>query len=204
MTLPNGQTGDHGFTLIEALVVLTIAAMAIALVPATISLGKRALQVTAALEQATSNHRATTAVTDRIAAARPIYKTGADGLPALLFDGSPDRLRFVTEFADGPAGGGLYLADLNLDAASATLGLVLTPYPATAASTVASSLTVLQPAGTLSLRYFGFDAETGTRIWKSSWTGFDRLPEMIELSIRHPDTGTAAATSIIALRLARK
>ncbi len=126
---------DAGFTLIEALVVLTITALAIALVPATVSLGQRALQVAANLEHTTSDHRAREALTARIEAARPIFQTDAAGLSTLVFEGRPDRMRFVSEFSDGPAGGGLYVADLGLDPSNSTLVLSLTPYPTRANAT---------------------------------------------------------------------
>ena len=76
---------DAGFTLIEALVVLTITALAIALVPATVSLlGQRALQVAANLEHTTSDHQAREALTARIEAARPIFQTDAAGLSTFV------------------------------------------------------------------------------------------------------------------------
>jgi prepilin-type N-terminal cleavage/methylation domain-containing protein len=194
---------DSGFTLIEALVVLTITALAIALVPATVSLGQRALQVAANLEHTTSDHRAREALTARIAAARPIFQTDAAGLSTLVFEGRPDRLRFVTEFSDGPAGGGLYVADLGLDASTSALVLSLTPYP-TRANAMPSTQTQLQPAALLSLRYFGLDAGTRNRIWQSSWTGKNKLPDMIELSVGRTADDANPTLSIIALRLAQK
>jgi prepilin-type N-terminal cleavage/methylation domain-containing protein len=193
---------DAGFTLIEALVVLTITALAIALVPATVSLGQRALQVAANLEHTTSDHRAREALTARIEAARPIFQTDAAGLSTLVFEGRPDRMRFVSEFSDGPAGGGLYVADLGLDPSNSTLVLSLTPYP-TRANATPSTVTRLQPAALLSLRYFGPDAETGNRIWQSSWVATSQLPEMIELTIQRTADDANTTLSIIALRLAQ-
>jgi prepilin-type N-terminal cleavage/methylation domain-containing protein len=202
MKAPAANPPDAGFTLIEALVVLTITALAIALVPATVSLGQRALQVAANLEYTTSDHRAQGALTGRIEAARPIFQTDAAGLSTLVFEGRPDRMRFVTEFSDGPAGGGLYVADLGLDASNATLVLSLTPYP-NRANAMPSTQTRLQPAALLSLRYFGLDAETGNRTWQSSWTAKNKLPDMIELSIRRTADDANPTLSIIALRLAQ-
>jgi hypothetical protein len=201
MKAPEKNPPDAGFTIIVALVVLTITALAIALVPATVSLGQRALQVAANLEHTTSDHRAREAFTARIAAARPIFQTDAAGLSTLVFEGLPNRMRFVTEFSDGPAGGGLYVADLGLDASNSTLMLSLTPYP-TRANDMPSAQTRLQPAASLSLRYFGLDAETGNRIWQSSWVATSKLPEMIELSIQRTADNANPTLSIIALRLA--
>ncbi len=119
-----------------------------------------------------------------------------------MFKGSPDRMRFVTEFSNGPAGGGLYLADLGLNPSNSTLMLSLTPYPSPA-NAMPSTQTTLQPAAALSLRYFGLDAGTGNRIWQSTWTATNKLPEMIELSIRRTPDGPATTQSIVAIRLAK-
>lgn len=166
------------------------------------SLGQRALRVAADLEQTTSDDRALAAVTARIAAARPIFQTDPAGLSTLVFAGDPDRISFVTEFADGPAGGGLYLANFALDPSNSKLVLSLTPYP-TRSKAVPARHIQLHPSQALSLRYFGLDADTGTRVWQSTWRNMNKLPEMIELSIRKTSDAPATATSIVALRLAR-
>jgi type II secretory pathway pseudopilin PulG len=198
----DGDASEAGFTFIEALVVLTIAALAIALVPGAIGLGKRALETAAALERSVSDRRAMSAVTTRIAAARPTFQTGADGLATLVFEGRPDRLRFVTEFSDGPHGGGLYAAELAMAPDQSALVLSLTPYPLRQGETVPARRTVLMPAESLTLRYFGFDRETNDRRWQTSWATTDRLPELVELSAKPPGLEHTLMPEVVAVRLA--
>ncbi|OYW53359.1 MAG: hypothetical protein B7Y80_08670 [Hyphomicrobium sp. 32-62-53] len=213
MTHTEGVGADSGFTLIEALVVLTIAAVAFSLAPLAINLGRTSLSVAAELEQRASAQRALAALSDRIASAQPIFRTPASGLAELTFTGYPDRLRFVAEFADGPAGGGLYTVDLSLNPSTSNLVISLTPYGAGLDDTYTPHITQLLPTQMLSLRYFGQKSRTGRSEWQSEWTQAARLPDLVELSIsaandpksghstaRH---GTARTSQWIALRMAR-
>jgi prepilin-type N-terminal cleavage/methylation domain-containing protein len=213
MTNLKGTGAESGFTLIEALVVLTIAAVAFALAPLAINLGRTSLSVAADLEQRASAQRALAALSDRIASAQPIFNTPASGLAELTFAGYPDRLRFVAEFADGPAGGGLYTVDLGLNPSTSKLVISLTPYGAGTDDTYTPHTIELLSTQVLSLRYFGQNPQTGRSEWQSEWTNAARLPDLVELSISTagdaksghstPSHGPARQSQSIALRMAR-
>jgi prepilin-type N-terminal cleavage/methylation domain-containing protein len=199
----NNQDRDGGFTLIEALVVLTISALAIALVPAAMSLGQRALMATAALEKSTADSRALSVVVARISAARPLFAAGADGLTALAFEGRPDRIGFVSEFGAGPSGGGLYWAELHIDAERSTLVLDVTPYPVRNGQASTATRTVLLPASAMAVRYFGTQPRTGTAAWQQEWKReAANLPKMIEISFTRPGATQPPRSAIISLHLA--
>lgn len=213
MTNLKGTGAESGFTLIEALVVLTIAAVAFALAPLAINLGRTSLSVAADLEQRASAQRALASVRDRLASAQPIFNTPPSGLAELTFSGYPDRLRFVAEFADGPAGGGLYTVDLGLNPSASQLVISLTPYAGGSADAYTPHVIDLLPTQMLSLRYFGQKSQTGRSEWQSEWTKAARLPDLVELSIstaNHPKSGQSTASlgpvrqsHLIALRMAR-
>lgn len=203
MTAQDQPHPEHGFTLIEALVVLTIAAFAFAMAPLAISLGQKSLSVAGELERRVSTQRVVHAITDRIAAARPIFETRADGLAALAFDGTSDRVQFITEFAEGPAGGGLYRAELAFDSGSSRITLTLTPYINGNTSFATPTAIPLEPASGLAFRYFGPDPDTGARNWKSDWQNATRLPELIEVNLGPATLETASFPTVIALRLSR-
>jgi prepilin-type N-terminal cleavage/methylation domain-containing protein len=203
MTAQDQPHPEHGFTLIEALVVLTIAAFAFAMAPLAISLGQKSLSVAGELERRVSTQRALHAITDRIASARPIFETRADGLAALAFDGTSDRVQFITEFAEGPAGGGLYRADLALDSGSSRITLTLTPYINGNTSRATPTAIPLEPASGLTFRYFGPDPNTGASEWQSEWQNATRLPELIEMNLGTTAPVTQMPPTIIALRLSR-
>jgi prepilin-type N-terminal cleavage/methylation domain-containing protein len=190
----SADAGAAGFTLIEVLVVLTIGALALALVPGAVGLGKRALERAAGLEQTMSDRRALGVVTGRLGAARPIFTTGEDGLAKIVFDGSGDRVSFVAEYADGPAGGGFYVANLAYSADTGGLVFSLAPFPANVGG---GRQVVLMPAKGLSLRYFGFDRERGNRIWQPMWAAADRLPDLVEIGFSDTEPPL-----VVALRLA--
>jgi prepilin-type N-terminal cleavage/methylation domain-containing protein len=198
----NDRDSNGGFTLIEALVVLTISALAMALVPTAMSLGQRALQATAALEKTTADRRGMAVVADRISAAQPIFATGADGLAALSFEGRPDRIGFVSEFAAGPVGGGLYWVELHVDAEQSSLVLDVTPYPIHNGPAIPATRSVLLPASALALRYFGIEPQTGTPVWQQEWNrDAASLPKLIEISVSRKGSALPSEPAIIALRL---
>ena len=192
---------DLGFTLIEALVVLAIAAAAMALVPVAIGLGQTSLLVVSELEQRSSERRALAAVSDRLQAAQPIFETRENGLATLTFDGDEDRLRFISEFADGPAGGGLYKVQLEINPTSSRLTLSLQPY--VQARDLPPTHIALQIAESLTFRYFGLIQGSSVRAWQRSWTGESRLPELVEVTIAPPSEQRPGPAAIIALRLAQ-
>lgn len=181
------RTTESGFTLVEVLVVLTIAVLAFALIPGTVRIGQRVMTVAADVEQSAAARRAMTVLERRIAAARPIYTSAEDGLARLMFSGTPERLRFVTTLADGPQTGGLYLADVHLkngtDTADTWLTMTLTPYPAGEGVAVAGQSIALLRARNLSLRYLGVDAQRDALAWRTDWTDHARLPEAVEMTV---------------------
>lgn len=199
----NDQDRNGGFTLIEALVVLTISALAMALVPAAMSLGQRALLATAAPEKTTADRRAMTVVADRISAAQSIFAAGADGLAALAFEGRPDRIGFVSEFAAGPFGGGLNWIVLHVDAEQSSLVLDVTPYPVRNGPAIPTSRSLLLPATDLAVRYYGIDPRTGTAAWQPEWNrNATGLPKLIEISVTRKGSAQAPQPATIALHLA--
>lgn len=194
---------DGGFTLIEALVVLTIAAVAIAMAPLALSMGQASFRVAADVERHTSGHRALAALSDRIGSARPLFETRANGLAALAFDGASDRLRFVTEFADGPAGGGLYSVELARDPLNSSVVLRLQPFSSEADPPHSSIVVTVLPAQRLELRYFSNDTQTDAAAWRPDWLNGSQLPDLVELKVVPVSEETALPSRIIAMRLAR-
>ncbi len=181
------RSTESGFTLVEVLVVLTIAVLAFALIPGTVRIGQRVMTVAADVEQSAAARRAMTVLERRIAAARPIYTSAEDGLARLMFSGTPERLRFVTALADGPQTGGLYLADVHLKTgkgnADTWLAMTLTPYPAGEGLANAGQGVSLMRARGLSLRYLGYDPQHNALAWRSDWTDRARLPEAVEMTV---------------------
>ncbi len=197
------STTDAGFTLIEALVVLALAALAFALVPGTIRVGHQALRAAAQSEQLHSDRQATASLTRHLSGARPLRVTGADGVSKLAFEGAPDRVRFVTEFAAGPSGGGLYLVDVGVDPGTANLTISHQPYPIGRDAPPDAGRAVLVRAKAMSLRYFGYDPISGAGAWRNTWDSTDRLPALIEIVITPPGEAGRINPVLVTLPLGR-
>ncbi|MBY0226294.1 MAG: prepilin-type N-terminal cleavage/methylation domain-containing protein [Hyphomicrobium sp.] len=199
MMSPEASGGEQGFTLVEAIIVLVIAAFAMSLAPGIINLGQRAVTLTASLKENSDDYRALDAALSRIAAARREFARSPDGLSRLAFRGEPSRIQFVTEFSNGPNGGGLYSIELEHDQASAVLIMTLEPYPAHGRT--AGTRTALLRAQNLALRYFGFSRMDGDRRWMDSWNGSGELPSLVEVTLTLPDGKGALEPIVVAIPL---
>ncbi|MDX2308359.1 MAG: prepilin-type N-terminal cleavage/methylation domain-containing protein [Hyphomicrobium sp.] len=215
---------EGGFTLVEALVVFVLVAIIFAMAPGALRLGQQSMQATMAASSAADRLAALDRVEGWIASARPIFERDRRGLAQIAFAGEPDRIVLVSEIPNGPSGGGLYhiVLDARRAAGSSGLGLELTiaPYRDTSGSdetdAFASSAPALSPVSRtiargydhIGFRFFGTDPATGSARWLDQWPHTDRLPRLVEVSLR-PKSGRAndsafAPTKVVALQLAQK
>lgn len=180
---------DSGFTLVEMLVVLTMAALVLALVPNLLRTGSKVQTLVTGLETRMTEAATLSALKARIEAARPLYETEPSGLSTLVFQGDPNRVRFVTAFEDGPAGGGLYLVDFgataesDVDASDSPPEWTLFAYPTATSDAPVYRGRMAAGLSSPQLRYFGPDPTTGVEQWHDRWEGRNQLPRLIELTM---------------------
>ncbi len=215
---PHSDTVPHlqknaGFTLVEMLIVVTIAALTVALMPGSIDTGRRTLDAARHAEKIDATAEMLHSIAERISQARPVFQVAPSGLSRLVFEGEPDRLSFIADFVDGPAGGGPYRVELSRlpsePSGEAHLAVSLSPYTAGPTSGLLETRTLPLMRANFAFSYFGRDRETGTDVWQDSWKEFRTLPKLVGLAIR--PAGQTARTSqatypvsiVVPLRLAR-
>src|SRR5688572_6130302 len=102
------RTGQSGFSLIEALVALTILAFVLAMVPTAVKHARRALQGMG-LEHATSVERHSLRYFEqRLAEALPLYADRKGNAARVAFRGDQHSVEFLSALDNAPLGGGLY------------------------------------------------------------------------------------------------
>jgi type II secretory pathway component PulJ len=126
-----------------------------------------------------------------------------DGEEHVLFDGRPDRLRFVGHLPLVEGGG---LQFLELAAANDTLAMrYRAAWPEAPFSTLEDeqqSRELLRDIRRIRWRYFGApDDETAAR-WSDEWRGHDRLPELISVQLVHGDASTTTIVGAVRVRTA--
>lgn len=172
---------DSGFSLIEALVAMTLLAMVGVMASDAIGFGRAAWERLEDRGGRVAEAGVVQAFLRRqIAAARPVLiRTGARQ-PPVLFEGGPDGLRLVAPLAAQLAPPGDHLIALSLQ--GGTLGLQVVALgnrpPALTADVPIEPLA--EDVSTLRLRYFGPDAE-GQQRWQDTWRSRTTLPGLVEL-----------------------
>lgn len=186
-----GHRCDQGFSLIEMLVALSLLALITAFMPAAIKASSRAISSAALLRQ-----NLTGMVTDlrfveqRLAEAMPIYQSRSGNRALIAFTGTRDSVSFVAPVASGPHGGGLYRITLSVEPrgirAEPALVLRTLPFPTGIEAPILEERTLRSALSGAAFRYLSTAAGAGDAIWQPTWTGQDRLPALVELSLTEP------------------
>jgi prepilin-type N-terminal cleavage/methylation domain-containing protein len=139
---------DGGFTLLELLVGLALAALLMAAIPAAIRLGTRTLNQAEALTNDAADRAALEFVAERLAETMALYERAADGRLRVAFYGDARSIGFVTPATMDPRDeptGGLFLMELARQ--ETTSRMVLRWQPFRPGLTKAPGATGTRPAG---------------------------------------------------------
>lgn len=184
---PSGP-GSHqaGFTLVELLVSLALAAAIASFIIGGFHLIRRTSAITYERENADVIDAAATQLRGLLTRAMPMLVTTIDEVdrrPHLLFEGRPDSIIFVTLSEATAFQGGLMRVRLSWQdrppqpAHPATLHLRTAVFRADPRLMFENSPVVLfRDVVGFSLRYFGAPAPDKPPQWHSEWLGHDRLP----------------------------
>ncbi len=183
---------QHGFTLVEILIALSIGALLISLVYGAVRIGQRS--TTALIDQTGDNEvmRIGWQFThDALTRALPIpSRDNSDD--KTLFIGNPDRIQFVADMPAYVGIGGLMQIALGIETSPKGEQLVLTRQhfdKATASATAetAQQAVLVDELDGFDVRYFGATDIGVAPSWQSDWPSQVILPNLIQIRVTPKD-----------------
>jgi general secretion pathway protein J len=195
--VPHYQTeppsGDSGFTILELLVALVLAAMLMAAVPGAIRLATLSLNQAETLTNDAADRAVMEFVTERLTEALTLYERGIDGRLKVAFTGEAQVLGFVAPATMDPRSevpAGIFLMQLALVRTDGEPGRIMLRWQPFGPSSVKPSdearqeRVLLGNVAGLSFRYFGAPTAREAPTWSDVWTGVETIPELIEIEVR--------------------
>ncbi|MBS3963125.1 MAG: prepilin-type N-terminal cleavage/methylation domain-containing protein [Methylomonas sp.] len=185
-----------GFTLIEVLIAISLLAVIVTLLFASLRIAGQSWQ---AGEQRIAEVNTKAVVYQffkrHIAAIRPLPEMSEFGddvveTGSMAFQGRPQNLGFVATLPSSAVRKGLQIFTIAADPARPdTLIVRLTPYQALTQDDAAPILPEVLLEGIANFRfaYFGKTEEVEAAAWRDEWLLADRLPQLIRVSIRLDD-----------------
>jgi general secretion pathway protein J len=220
MRLPNKA---QGFTLLEVILAITLLAMMMGMIYASLNVSLRAWDAGDARVTTASNWRLVERFLRReLGQVFPARWRGV-ATPVLAFEGNTNELRYVTALnleatTQNGATAGLQWAHLQL-ASDGTLLLNRQPFDvqaqnfegldstATTSSTSTNSTSasvppvkLMEDVTALDIAYFGAETDTAEPAWREEWRDQSRLPLLIRLTIA-TSKGRDVPPLIVALRI---
>lgn len=202
MTAGDEKTrGEAGFTLLEVLVSLALLALIVALLPASIRLGRRAWETGARLEHTSRNGVIADVMSTRLSQALAVAPRDDSGRLKVAFAGDGDGVRFVAPSTGGPTGTGLVAYELRARAAQPgrnALVLRWAPYRPVADRQHPPEWQEREldhDVVTFRLRYLarGGQEDGG---WSPIWTREDALPDAVEIVYASRTDARAVRTTV--------
>ncbi len=184
-----------GFTLLEALVGITIFSLVIVALYAGYGLGIRSWE---------SGERTQTAVSELRLAGSFVRRHAAQAFPLaisksnawrLWFEGEPQRLVFVTTMPAYLGQGGMYEMTLNVDEQEDGATLMVSRrllHPDAEPGTPGvddQARPLVEDLESAQFAYFGATGDDGEESWQARWVGRQRLPRLVRLRLRSKVTG---------------
>jgi len=204
----SSRTGTRagGFTLIEVLLATALLAAALALGFAVLSAATKTVNHGELLAQRNTQMRAvSTFLRSRIASARAIaFALDPQANTPQVFEGEPDRMRFVADLPDYLGRGGPYLHDLSITDDQRGGKSLVVAFSQVQNSTQIDETAPRKPEPLAvrlkdaSFRYRALDETGALGDWDEHWKTGDRLPLQVSIRVA-PAEGAAWPEIIIAL-----
>ena len=190
------RRGQHGFTLLELLVAITLLGLLMAALLGGLRLGARVWETGEARLDASARVQVVQEfLRQRLAAALPleVVMLAEDGRPGFAFRGMPDEVRFAGALPDH-LGAGVYLLQLTLAAGGdggERRDLVLRWQPLDPAGErpdppEPEERVLLAGVEGLELAYFGALDPRAAPAWWPEWTEQDVFPGLLRVELRFP------------------
>jgi prepilin-type N-terminal cleavage/methylation domain-containing protein len=215
VVLPRHQTelpsADAGFTILELLVTLALAAMMMAAIPGAIRLGTLSLNRAETLTHDAADRAAVEFIAERLSETLARYERGTDGRLKVAFTGEAQAIGFVAPATMDPsseAPAGVFLMQLALVRTDVEPGRIMLRWQPFRPGSVKpldaewQERVLLDNVAGLSFRYFGAPAARIAPTWSDVWTGGETIPELVEIEIsRGPQSSGMRLVMRVPLRL---
>lgn len=192
--------GDHrrvrlrsqaGFTLVEALVAVTLLGLLSVALISGLRLGLNAWTRGLAHSDELSRILAVQGLLrDIVGQAYPYFVSSDPTRPYVDFDGTSDSLSFLAPMPAALGVAGCSRFRLSIARRGGLSDVIMTSQPELAAADAPATVqkkTLLAGAASIGLAYFGqLRSETGVR-WHDHWTGQSALPQLLRIEVRYPD-----------------
>lgn len=187
---------NRGFTLIEVLVALGIAAAALGITFGAVRVGLAAWRQGEARAESLQHARSLVALLEQVVGGAHPYRTGASDSGRIIFEGEPDRLGLVTVAPVVPPAAPIAFVSIRL--AREDQGLALRQGVLPAREPLERAEPVLRDPAVTALGFRYLRAEDGT--WNDRWNGADEqgLPAAVEVTVTTAQG--AGAPVIISIR----
>ena len=185
---------QKGFTLIEMLITMTLLSIIVVLLFSSLKIAAESwnagegkiieVNKKAVVYQFFKRHLTTI----RPVSTQAPLQNGEDvPMPQLLFQGRPQFMRFVAALPVSAARKGLQVFQIAADTEKPSILMVaLSPYQQTEPDQP-EKVVLLEHIKAFAFSYFGKKDENSEAAWQEDWTGVDRLPQLIKVSINLDD-----------------
>jgi general secretion pathway protein J len=192
-----------GFTLIEVLIGATVLAIMMTLLSSALfTMTRSARAGETRMEEIDSAQLVHTFLRHQLENALPLTQR-EDLEQHVLFQGHPDRLRFVGHLPIVEGGG---LQFLELAAANDALMMryrgAWPDVPFESPNTEWQRRVLLPDVHRIRWRYFGAPDDESVARWADEWLGHDRLPELVRAELEHGDSSVTTVVAEVRVRTA--
>ncbi len=172
---------NRGFTLIEVLIALGIAAAALGITFGAVRVGLAAWRQGEARAERLQHARSLVALLEHVVGDAHPYRAGADDSGRIVFEGAPDRLGFITATPAVPPAAAIAFVAIRLSREDGALALEQGVLPAR--EPLEATEPVLRDPEVTALRFRYLRAEDGT--WNDRWNAADEqgLPAAVEVTL---------------------
>lgn len=171
----------RGFTLIEVLIALGIAAAALGITFGAVRVGLAAWRQGEARAEDLQHTRSVVAMLEQVVGGAHPYRTGAGDSMRIVFEGEPERLGFVTIAPAVPPPAPIAFVAVRL--ALEDSGLTLRQGVLPARNPLEGTTPALRDATVTALRFRYLSPQNAA--WKAHWSGADEqgLPAAVEVTL---------------------
>lgn len=199
---------DHGFTLLELLVTLSLLVLITVYLLAGIGTGRRVWDTRTQIENRDASNIAREFLRQRIEDSWPAQKRLSSGEISLFFEGGEESIAFASSLGAGSNWSGLYWFEIKArrDTERAYLEISGDVFRSNGDTSRAQfQRTLLAPIKAVRFRYYGPDSSEDPPGWSSRWRPAQGLPWLVGISVDFPDGDPRQWTElIIPLRLAQR